>query len=388
MAEETDRKATPRPRPNVEALVPYRATRPSARTVLDANEAPRTSERVRSRLLERIAGLDLNRYPRRDRGRELAEQIARLYVPDSEGRGVSVVLGNGSNEVIQAIYLAFGGPGRKAVYFEPTYTVYGAVAHLTDTEAVPLARDAAFRIGEEAFEEAVCLEPSIVHLCTPNNPTGNEDDTALVGRLAEALPGAVVVVDRAYGPFGGSPEERRFLEHDNVVVLKTFSKAAGLAGLRIGVGVAVAEVAEALSKCFLPYNLDAVSLEAVAVCLEEIDAIRAEEEALAAQRRVIYQAVCSLPSLTAFASAANFVLFGPRGAGRALPDTTPAEAARLTDLARSIWDALLEESVLVRDCTRWPGLVGCLRVSAGTPEETAHFVSALEKAVARIEPSA
>lgn len=374
-------------RPGFEDLAPYRSVRPGAKVLLDANESPRTASRIQRRLLKRISTLELNRYPSRARAGEVADSIGSMHGLS----GDEVLLGNGSNEVILAVHLAYGGPGRKAVYFEPTYSVYRLAAQMSGTEPVAVGRNDDFSISEAALEEAARLEPSIIHLCSPNNPTGNRDPAGFAAEVASAFPDAVVVVDHAYAPFGRDPEETELLERQNVVVVRTFSKAAGLAGLRIGYGLARGGPAEALKKAFLPYNLDAVSLEAAAICVEEAQAIREDEEALGAERERIRSALSGHDWLVAYPSDANFVLFGPRGAGRARAEAgvgaaEGTDSATLTRKAKRLWEALLEKSVLVRDCTNWPGLRGCLRVSAGLAEETDHFVGALEEAVARIDP--
>ena len=376
-------RAAPAARPNVRLLQPYKPSLRSARVLLDANEAPTTPKRVRERLEERLASLDLNRYPSRIRAREVAAMLESLHGA-SESK---VVMGNGSNEILLAIHLAFGGPSRRAVYFEPTYTVYSAISAIVGTKAVAVPRDESFDISTSSLEQAASYRPSIVHLCSPNNPTGNEDPPGFAKRVASAFPDALVVVDRAYAPFGGDSAEADLLKTGNLVIVRTFSKAAGLAGLRIGYALAPKSVGEMLEKAVLPYNVDAVSLEAAAACIEEAESVRKQEDELAKERDRIFSAIRSHRELVAFPSAANFVLFGPRGAGSARKSyRSDSERLRLTEMAQRIFSFLLEKSVLVRDCTSWPGLIGCLRVSAGLPVETDHFITALEGAVARIKP--
>jgi histidinol-phosphate aminotransferase len=371
----------PDPRPNVKRLLPYRTPRPEVKTRLDANESPIVPPGIGKRIIEQVSQLELNRYPSRARLSELAGAIGAMHgLSESE-----VVLGNGSNEVLLAIHLAYGGPGRRAVYFEPTYTVYSAVSMLAGTKPVALGRLDDFSIPEVAIEEAGRIGASIVHLCSPNNPTGNEDPEGFAAMVAAALPNTVVVVDEAYAPFGKDSGITELLAGENVVVVRTFSKAAGLAGLRIGYGLAAGRLAETLKKSFLPYNLDAVSIEAASICVEEASAIREVEEVLSKERDRIFASIEGHPSLIAYPSSANFVLFGPQGAGRAqADDDSSSEARSLNDSAKKLWEGLLESSVLVRDCTAWPGLTGCLRVSAGFPDQTDHFIEALGEAVARI----
>jgi histidinol-phosphate aminotransferase len=202
-----------------------------------------------------------------------------------------------------------------------------------------------------------------------------------VVELAQRLPSSLVVVDRAYGTFGGDGAERTWMELPNVVIVRTFSKAAGLAGLRIGYAIVPGGMRGVFEKLFLPYNLDAASIEAVILAAECIDEIKEMEKTLAEGRQYLEREISKRRSLIAFPSQANFVLFGPAGAG--IADGVPEEVAyALGARAKSLHEALAAKGILVRDCTQWPGLVGCLRVSAGLPEENQAFVACLDDALA------
>lgn len=375
----------PRPRPNIESMSPYRPVRRQMGRVsgervvrLDANEAPVPVAGLASALAERLTELELNRYPSDDRKTIAREALGKIH--GLEGR--RVFLGNGSNEVLLACHVGFGGTGRRAALFVPTYTVYSKVAQLAGTEVLELDRTPTFEIPDEAVDTLAASAPHLVHVCSPNNPTGNASPLELVLELTEALPSALVVVDRAYAPFGAEESEAKLLERPNVVVVRTFSKAVGLAGLRVGYALVSEELCDAFEKLFLPYNFDAVSIEAVLLACEMADQIRRIEDALAEERDRLYAGIASLESLQAFPSSANFVLFGPKGAG-ATRSIGASTAEELNAKARGIFELLKTRSIYVRDCTSWPGLVGCLRVSAGTREETDEFLQALEEAVGR-----
>jgi histidinol-phosphate aminotransferase len=347
------------------------------RIQLDANEAPRMLGSLRRRLTQRLSRLAFNRYPDPSRLLEAATALASLHGVEPS----RVFLGNGSNEVLLAIHLGFGGPGRRAVIFVPTYTVYAKVAGLVGTELVEVVREKDFAITRSVIDTLVEVSPHVVHLCTPNNPTGTEDRVELVVELAQRLPSSLVVVDRAYGTFGGDGAERTWMELPNVVIVRTFSKAAGLAGLRIGYAIVPGGMRDVFEKLFLPYNVDAASIEAVILAAECIDEIKEMEKTLAEGRQYLEREISKRRSLIAFPSQANFVLFGPAGAG--IADGVPEEVAyALGARAKSLHEALAAKGILVRDCTQWPGLVGCLRVSAGLPEENEAFVACLDDALA------
>lgn len=308
------------------------------------------------------AAASLNRYPDRD-ATALREALAAYLTTESAASGQvlgadQVWAANGSNEILQQLCQAFGGPGRIGLAFEPTYTMHGLIALATATGWVRGERDAEFRVDLPAARAAIAEHaPSLVFLCSPNNPTGTALELETIREIHDAAPG-MVIVDEAYAEFRreGVPSAVTLLPQcPRLVVTRTMSKAFALAGARVGYLAAAPVVVDALQLVRLPYHLSALTQAAARVALAYSAELLASVEALRVQRDRLLR---ELPALgcPVVPSDANFVLF-----------QVPGDQGR-------IWKALLEQGVLVRDV----GLAGWLRVSAGTPGEMDAFLSELE----------
>jgi len=298
----------------------------------------------------------LNRYPDRE-VRELRADLARYL-----GHGLSaaeVWPANGSNEVIQQVLQAFGGPGRRALGFEPTYSMHRLIARGTGTEYVAARRGDDFTVQAADAAAAVrAHRPDVVFLCSPNNPTGTALDVETVAAVYAAAvePGpAVVVVDEAYAEFSTRPSALSLLPgRPGLVVTRTMSKAFALAGARVGYLAADPAVVDALRLVRLPYHVSAVTAAAARAALAHADELLATVAAVRAQRDRLVAELSGL-GCEVVDSDANFVLFG-----------------RFPDAART-WQALLDRGVLVRD----PGLAGWLRVTAGLESDVDAFLDAM-----------
>jgi histidinol-phosphate aminotransferase len=307
------------------------------------------------------AAVSLNRYPDRD-AVALREDLAGYLSAESAVPGQRVDVGqvwaaNGSNEILQQLCQAFGGPGRTGLAFEPSYSMHGLIALATATGWVRGERDADFRVDPAAARAAIAEhEPSLVFLCSPNNPTGTALDLETIREIHDTATG-IVVVDEAYAEFrrAGVPSAVTLLpECPRLVVTRTMSKAFAFAGARVGYLAAAPKIVDALQLVRLPYHLSALTQAAARVALAHRDELLASVEALRVQRDRLLE---ELPALgcPAVASDANFVLF-----------QVPGDQGR-------VWKSLLEQGVLVRDV----GLAGWLRVTAGTAEEMDAFLSEL-----------
>jgi histidinol-phosphate aminotransferase len=305
-----------------------------------------------------IARIDANRYP--DRGATaLREALADLHGVDVS----EVFCANGSNEVLQCLLLAFGGPGRLVATFEPTYALHSFIARLTGTPVVSANRDARFAVD---FDVAKALlgehAPTITFLCSPNNPTGNSDPIQLIERVMGVAPG-LVVVDEAYGQFApaSASDLRGRPGSDGLVVVRTFSKTWALAAARLGYLLADPDVVRACEASSLPYHLSAYTQAAGLSALR----FRAEMEErvvfVSEERRRVATALESL-EVESWPSDANFILFRPT-----------------SRLASEVWQLLLDRSVLIRDVSGRPELIDCLRVTIGTKGENDRFLHALEE---------
>lgn len=347
----------PRLRPGLPE--PYGAPQLEAAVRLNTNECPYPLPEAFARdVAEAITRIPFNRYPDRE-ATALRKALGEHAGHPAEG----VWAANGSNEVIQHLCLAYGGPGTRALVFEPTYALHSLIPRMLGMEVAAEPLGDGFRLDAEAAAEAVRRhEPVVVFVCSPNNPTGNAQPAEAVEALCRAA-GALVVVDEAYGEFGGASARPLLARHDNLAVVKTFSKAFSLAAARLGYCLASPELVGNLARVRLPYHLSGITqaageaaLRHVAESLSILDRVRAERDRLV-------EALGRAEGVEVFPSDANFVLL-----------RTPAPAGLL-------WRALLGRGVLVRDVSGAPGLERCLRVTAGTPEETGAFLAALPEAL-------
>jgi histidinol-phosphate aminotransferase len=322
---------------------------------LNTNESPYPPPTGwREAFLEELAAVAYHRYPDR--------RATALRAAIAESHGVApecVLAAKGSNEVLQALCRAYGGPARSVAVFEPTYALHSHIPRITGTAVAVGQRRADFTldVGEvrRVLGEA---QPAITFLCTPNNPTGLVEPPDVVQAVLAEAPG-LVVVDEAYAQF--APWSALTLLGDDrpLVVTRTYSKTWSMAAMRLGYLIGPPGVVEACERVLLPYHLDAATQIAGRLAVRWQAEMEARVAAIVAERDRLSTALTALP-LEPWPSGANFILFRP----------TRMESS-------VVWKGLVERSVLVRDCSSWPRLAGCLRVTVGTPEENNAFLSAL-----------
>ncbi|HEV7204436.1 MAG TPA: histidinol-phosphate transaminase [Jatrophihabitans sp.] len=342
---------------------PYGAPQLDVPVALNVNENPYgPSEAVVAEIAAAVAGAarTLNRYPDRDAVALRADLASYLTADGGVGLGVDQVwAANGSNEIMLQLLQAFGGPGRTALSFAPTYSMYPEYARNTHTNWVLGRRAEDFAIDRaHALELIAEHRPSVVLLASPNNPTGTALDLADVQAILDATPG-VVVVDEAYAEFrrSGTPSALTLLPgHPRLVVTRTMSKAFALAGGRLGYLAASSAVVDAVRIVRLPYHLSAVTQAVARVALAHADELLAAVDELRAERDRTVEWLRGV-GLQVADSDANFALFG-----------TFADR-------HAVWQGLLDRGVLIRET----GPHGWLRVSIGTPEEMSAFRTALEE---------
>jgi histidinol-phosphate aminotransferase len=349
-------------REELRGIEPYGAPQLDVPVQLNVNENPYgPSEAVAREVAEavRAVATDLNRYPDRE-FTALREDLAAYL-----GHGVTanqVWAANGSNEVMLHLLQAFGGPGRTAVSFAPTYSMYPEYARDTHTRWVVGHRDEDFTLSVDHAVEVITTEqPSVVLLPSPNNPTGTALPLATVEAVCAAADavdgGCVVVIDEAYAEFRreGTPSALELLPTTpNLVVSRTMSKAFALAGGRLGYFAASTEVCDAVRVVRLPYHLSAVTQAVARVALAHADELLARVDDLRKERDLTVDWLREQGHDVAD-SDANFVLFG-----------------RFAD-RHAVWQGLLQRGVLIRET----GPEGWLRVSIGTADEMAAFRAAL-----------
>jgi histidinol-phosphate aminotransferase len=348
------------PRPGLRDVEAYASPQLEVAARLNTNECPYPLPAgFAADLARSVADVPLNRYPDGS-ARRLREELADRAGHAPEGTWVA----NGSNEILTELLLAYGGPDRTAMTFEPTYLLHSRLAWITHTRHVSSPLSAPWSIGETEIATARDARPDVVFICSPNNPTGNAQAVDVVDRLADSLSGSLVIVDEAYIEFGGKTAQDLLATRENVVIVRTFSKAFALAGARIGYCLAAPDVVEDLERVRLPYHLSSLTQAAGLVALRHAASAAALIDAVRRERDRILAALGAMPGVEAFPSDANFVLFRP-------PPDRPAKA---------VWRALLERGVLVRDLTSV--VPEGLRVTAGTSAEVDLFLNALRDVLA------
>ncbi|TQL48355.1 histidinol phosphate aminotransferase [Homoserinimonas aerilata] len=336
---------------------PYGAPQINVRYALNVNENTHPiPEPVAHDIVTSLARaiLSVNRYPDRE-FTELRERLAG-YV----GHGLTaenIWAANGSNEILQQLLLAFGGPGRKVLGFPPSYSMHSIIAEITDTQWVMGERDAGYEISPQTVVESIRrTQPDVVFLCSPNNPTGTHLSLETIAAAYDACDG-IVVVDEAYAEFApdGAPSALDLLEgRERLVVSRTMSKAFAFAGARVGYLAADPVIADALRLVRLPYHLSALTQAAAVAALEHTPEMLAMVDDIRTQRDRLVVELAAL-GYTPLPSASNFVLFGG------------------VDDPKGLFEALLERDILIRDV----GIPHHLRVTAGTEAETSAFLAAL-----------
>jgi histidinol-phosphate aminotransferase len=342
-------------RPELRGLRAYEAEEPEGLVKLDANENPHQAPAA---LMARVgaagAALELNRYP--DPG---ATTLRRVLAARSRWPPEGILLGNGSDDLIVLLLAACGGEGATLLVPTPTFSMYRHIALTLGwrVEEVPLTPS--FALDEAALaQRAAACSPRLSIFASPNNPTGNLFDRGVMVRYTRAATG-LVVIDEAYHDFARESVVDLLKQHRNLVVLQTLSKI-GLAGLRLGVLLASAEVVRELNKVRLPYNVGSFSQAAARVVLEEPGFLEAQIGSIIEERGRVSAALSRLPGVTVFPSDANFMLL------------------RTGRPSRKVFEDLRRRGILVRDLGGNPGLLhGCLRVTVGTPRENDAFLAAM-----------
>jgi len=350
----------PQPRDDLRALSGYHSPQVDVDVRLNTNESPYSPPpEFVARWLDTLRDVEWNRYPDRAATKLRAALGHFLQQPPER-----LLCGNGSNEVLQTLLLTYGGSGRRALMFEPTYALHAQIARGTGTEVVAGERGSGFAIDADDACALITRErPAVVFTCSPNNPTGTVDSRDTVERLLDACEqtGAVLVVDEAYGEFAPWSALELVDDERPLAVVRTYSKVWSLAGVRLGFAVAPGWMITELEKVLLPYNLSVPTQAAGTVALEFGDDMERRVASLVEERGRLFSALADLDGVEVFPSGANFLLF------------------RLDGDAHDVWERLLKHSVLVRDFSSWPRVEGCLRVTVGTPEENDAFLAALQE---------
>jgi histidinol-phosphate aminotransferase len=345
-------------RDEIRAISAYHVPDSAGLVKLDAMENPYGLPAGLQADIARLAGAAaLNRYPDPGAARLKARLRETLRIPQL----AEILLGNGSDEIIQMLMMAVARPGAVAMGLEPSFVMFRMIATFCGVRfvGVPLAADFALD-ADRCIAEMAGHKPALVFIAYPNNPTGNLFDAAAVERIIAAAPG-MVVVDEAYHAFAGRTFMTRLDEFPNLLVMRTLSKS-GLAGLRLGLLAGGKAWLEHVDKVRLPYNVNVLT-QLVAEKVLEHDALLVQQAAaIRTERTRLFEALGSMPGMRPFASDANFILFR-------------------TGSAERIFKGLRQRGILIKNLHgAHPALADCLRVTVGTPAENTAFLDALGEA--------
>ena len=343
-------------RDELDKMPSYDGVEKNYRVKVNANECTlNLPPLVEERVMNRLSHVAFNRYPNEEYY-SLVEQIAKNFsVGDAQ-----VLLGGGSSEIIEKVFHAFGGNGRRVVFPQPSFSMYKIYAKAAESEGVPFDLDANFNLDVDAFIEKVHeVNASLAVVCNPNNPTGNALTPAQVEKLAAAIDCAFLL-DEAYVEFYGRSAINLVAKYPNLLVARTFSKAYGLAGARVGYMIAQADVTRMVNKTFMPYHLNTLSLATADIVYQMRDEFVPRIQMIVAERKRMSERLKELSGVEVFPSETNFILF------------RTSRAAELKDYLESL-------SIGIRYfAPNSFGLKNCLRVSIGTRIENDEVFAAIK----------
>lgn len=348
-------------RPEVRDIAAYHVPDPGDLVKLDAMENPYPwPQSLRDQWLEELKTAAINRYPDPAASDLIAQLRNSLDLPGN----CAVLLGNGSDELIQMISMAVSQPGRVVLSPEPSFVMYQMIALMTGMNYVGVTLNADFSLDADAMLSAIKQHnPAIVFLAYPNNPTGNLFDAEVIKAILQASQG-LVVVDEAYFPFAGSSLADWLGQYNNLLVMRTVSKM-GLAGLRLGYLFGDEQWLQQVDKMRLPYNINVLTQLSAQFALRHIDVFNAQTEQICKDRELLFQELCAIDGSEVFPSKANFILF--RLAGRS---------------SNEIFENLKNKGVLIKNLGNQPGLLkDCLRVTVGSQQENKAFLQALREII-------
>jgi len=353
----------PRPRDDLAGFGAYKTQQAaSAEVRVNANEWAEPNRAGTYLTPDELNEVLLNRYPAAAGAAALRSALAERFRVAPE----QLIFGNGSNEVLLNTFLVFGGHGRTTLLFQPTYSMHERLAQIAGGTVANEEIGLPYDLTEvRALAAMARTKPSIVCFTTPNNPTGNLVDHAVILAVAEAYPETLVLVDEAYSDFAGTTILPQVAGHPNIVVSKTFSKARAAAGLRLGILIVDPRIADRFRAVQLPYNVSALTHAVGAKLASLDDDIARRVDECRVGRDLVYAALQAAPGIEPFPSTTNFILF------RLADGDTAGTHARF-----------IAQGILIRDISMWPGCTGCLRVSIGTPEENAKVVTAIGRVFA------
>lgn len=345
-------------KPEIRSMTAYHVADAQGMIKLDAMENPYDwDDAIVESWIETLRNVHLNRYPDPNGGQVKQRLRDVMQIPASQ----DIVLGNGSDELIQLLALAVSAPGKTLLTIEPGFAMYRQIAQVTELSYQAVALTADFELDmPELLAQIDQQQPALIFLAQPNNPTGNLFGEDKIRQVIEAAPG-LVVIDEAYTPFTDADYLPLLEDYNNVLVMRTLSKA-GLAGLRLGLLVGHPRWIAELEKIRLPYNIGVLTQASAEFALQHYDVLRQQTTLIRQERANLYSGLSAIDELTVWKSEANFILFRTR----------PGKA-------RAVFDALREHRILIRCLDgAHPLLADCLRVTVGSAAENAAFLAELK----------
>jgi len=344
-------------KPEVRSVSAYTLKHFKADVKLDQNENPyELPMEFKREVAERVLARPWGRYPE-----FVPVEMTRTLAEFTGWTADGILVGNGSNELIQASLAVMLGPGRTVVVPQPTFTLYKLQAAVLQANVVTAFLNADFSFNVDALIEAA-RSADVVVICSPNNPTGSLLSSKDLTAILENARG-IVLLDEAYHEFSGQSALTVLPDYRNLVVLRTFSKAMSMAGMRFGYMLAHPEIAREVHKAKLPYNVNIFTLTAAQLVIERGGVMKDAIATLVSERQRVFAELQKRRSLEVFPSCANFMLI------------------RTERPARELFDALYAQGILVRDVSSYPMLERVLRITVGKPEENNRFLEALDRAL-------
>ena len=346
-------------RDELDKMPSYDGVEKNYRIKVNANESTlNLPPLVEERVINRLALLAFNRYPNEEYY-SLIEQIAKNFSVES----AQILLGGGSSEIIEKVFHAFGGAGRKIVYPQPSFSMYKIYAKAADAEGVPFDLDEKFDLDVDAFIKKIReVGASLAVVCNPNNPTGNALTPAQVEKIAASIDCAFLL-DEAYVEFYGRSAVNLVAKYPNLIVARTFSKAYGMAGARVGYMIAQTDVTRMINKTFMPYHMNILSLAAADIVCQMRDEFTPRLHMTISERKRVFEELKKFPELEVFPSETNFILI------------RLARAEELKNYLES-----LDIGIRYFSPSSF-GLKNCLRISIGTRSENDEVLAAIKNFV-------
>ena len=348
-------------KPEVKAISAYTLREYDYEIKINQNENPYdVPQPLKREILDFALERSWSRYPPFE-----PDELHKLLAEYTGWNADGILVGNGSNELIQAIFSVFLDKDKTLVLPSPTFTVYRLIGTVLGARLIEVPLKPDYTYDCDALEESLLHAGDMIVICSPNNPTGTMYPMERLEKLL-ANTDKPVIIDEAYYEFSNETAVDLLKNNDNLVVFRTFSKAFSLAGLRVGYGLMNTELAGEVNKAKLPYNIDFFSIAAATTLLKNRHILRKRVEEIIEERDRLIPAMNEIEGITAYPSRANFIIF-----------ESPFDP-------KKVFSSLLEDGLLVRDVSSYPMLEKALRVTVSTPSDNKRFIESLGNVITKL----